>query len=490
MKRTIKTVPLLIGMIFLSIQSSYAQREVCKCEVKIDSTFQIAPMTLGPGTDVGTPPLYPNNNAVCPVHLPFDFCFYGHRYDSVFISNNGIISVGKPIFYFLDSNESVPVGNDTAIVAPLWADVNTIGSLSGVVYYKVTPTYMIVVWDSVRYAGTDVDGWNTFQLTISNGTDPILPSGNNVGFCYPDMQWCCSDSSGGFSGYGGWPAFAGTNKGDGQSYSQLGTFGLPGDYYYGPFSEYNGVEWLNFQYFYFNTCVSHNLIAPYVCNNIPDSNIIYICPCDTTGGDRALGAPDSLTGPCDTVNFVGAFMCTEPGQTAVLSYTLSGIMNVTSVYTSYSGIFDSIVVQAVPSFSDTGIHFLSLIATDTVNHLTSKVVYLIDVTFDCASRPPLDTSIAIDTTPVIDTLGIHALQAGEVFSIYPNPAAGSIAISYDKGMGNIMAKIYSVMGEEALSAALSVGSTNIDVSALARGMYYVELYRNGVPLSVKKLILE
>jgi hypothetical protein len=478
-------------MIIFSIVSAHAQLSThCACAVKIDSTFQIAPMTLGIGTDVGTPPLYQNNNATTPaIQLPFDFCFYGHRYDSVFISNNGIISFLGPIFTFIDSTQQIPLGADTAIIAPFYADANTLNDM-GVVYYKVTPTHMIVIWDSVRYAGTDVDGWNTFQLTITNGSDPILPSGNNVAFCYPIMQWCCSDSSGGFSGYGGTPAFVGTNKGDGQSYSQLGTFQLPGDYYYGPFSLYNGVEWLDFQYFYFNTCASHNLIAPYICNNLPDSNIVYICPCDTTGGDRALGAPDSLTGPCDTVNFIAQFICTEPGQTAVLSYTLTGVLNVISVYTSTTGLFDTIMVQAVPSFVDTGIHFLNLIATDTVNHLTSTVTYLIDVTFDCTSRPPLDTSI-VDTTTTIDTTttGIRALQAGEIFSIYPNPAAKSISISYDKGMGSTVVRMYGVLGEEVLSAGLTGGSSNIDVSGLARGMYFVELYRDGVPLSVKKLTL-
>ena len=212
-------------MIIFSIVSAHAQLSThCACAVKIDSTFQIAPMTLGIGTDVGTPPLYQNNNATTPaIQLPFDFCFYGHRYDSVFISNNGIISFLGPIFTFIDSTQQIPLGADTAIIAPFYADANTLNDM-GVVYYKVTPTHMIVIWDSVRYAGTDVDGWNTFQLTITNGSDPILPSGNNVAFCYPIMQWCCSDSSGGFSGYGGTAAFVGINKGDGVNYAQISTF--------------------------------------------------------------------------------------------------------------------------------------------------------------------------------------------------------------------------------------------------------------------------
>jgi hypothetical protein len=120
--------------------------------------------------------------------------------------------------------------------------------------------------------------------------------------------------------------------------------------------------------------------------------------------------------------------------------------------------------------------------------VSSKVTYIIDVTFDCTSRPPIDTTPAIDTS-IIDTTGIRALQAGEVFSIYPNPAGKSISIICGKSTGSMVVKMYGVLGEEVLSAGLSAVRTDIDVSDLARGMYFVELYKDGVPVSVRKLTL-
>jgi len=445
----------------------------CKCTIPIDNTFQVAPMTMGHGTDVGTPPLYENNNATTPaIALPFNFCFYGQSYDSVFISNNGIISFIKPIYSFIDSPATVPLGFDTIMVAPFWADANTLNN-NGVVYYKITPTYMVVIWDSVKYAGIDVDGWNTFQLTITDGSDPILPNGDNVSFCYPFMQWACSDSSGGFSGYGGTPAFVGVNKGDGVTYAQISTFALPGNTYFGPFSPYNGVDWLDFQNFTFNTCVTGNTIAPVICNNRPECNTLYICPCDTTASEAALGAPDSsLVQTCDTINMTASFLCTVPGQTASLSYACTGALNITSVYTSTANIFDTITVQAIPAYGDTGEHTLSLIATDTVNHVQSTVTYTIDVTKDCL------------------TAAIAEPKANMEFSVYPNPAGKTCTIQSSDISGYTSVRIYDIFGAQVLQLAIMTGKTDIDISGFAVGLYFVEVIKDGMPLSVKKLMIQ
>jgi hypothetical protein len=466
-------------------QTGWAQT-VCKCQVKIDNTFHIVPMTNGIGADVGTPPLYENDNATTPaIALPFHFCFYNHSYDSVYISNNGIISFVKPIYAFIDSTQHIPLGVDTQIIAPFFADANTVNN-AGQVYYKITSTHMIVIWDSVRFAGVDVDGWNTFQLTISNGTDKIIPDGNNVSFCYPVIQWACSESSGGFSGYGGTPAFIGINKGDGIHYAQVGTYSLPGNFYYGPFSTLNGVDWLDFQSFTFNTCTSGNVIAPMIVDNIPDSNKLYICPCDTSGvANVALGAADSiLIQPCDTITMAAQFLCTELGQTAVLSYTCSGPLNISSVYTSTGGLIDSIIIQAIPVFGDTGTQLLKLTATDTINHVQSSVTYTLVITVDCHDIPVPPPDSTGDTT------GINELGTSAGFSLYPNPADKNITIKCNTAGVNTMAKIYDVMGVEMFSGNINQGMTNIDVSAWARAMYFVELFKDGISLPPRKVILE
>ena len=68
------------------------------------------------------------------------------------------------------------------MVAPFWADVDTrddvLPDTSGIVYYKLTPTSLIVKWNHVGYYGVHADLVNTFQLIITDGTDPLLPGGN------------------------------------------------------------------------------------------------------------------------------------------------------------------------------------------------------------------------------------------------------------------------------------------------------------------------
>ena len=450
----------------------------CKCQLPIDNSFQVVPMTLGAGsdTDIAVPPLYENDNATTPaLALPFNFCFYGQTFDSVFISNNGIVSFLKPIHAFIDSTQSIPLGHDTMMIAPFFADANTFYN-RGVVYYKITPTYMVVIWDSVRFAGTDVDGWNYFQLIISNGTDPIIPDGNNISFCYPVMQWACSESSGGFSGYGGTPAFIGLNKGDGTTFAQISRFSLGGNYFYGPFDPHNGVDWLDFTSFTLNSCVNNNVIPPVIYNHRSACNTLYICPCDTTPTERALGAPDSLfSHHCDTVRLSAAFLCAQRGQKATVSYTSPGPLNIFSVDTSTVNLMDSITVTIIPAFGDTGTRIVSLIATDSVNHVHSTLSYTIVVTNDCV------------------TAGVDEPEPKNSFVVYPNPASKYLTIQPVDAAGIVTAKIYDVLGTELLVVggdANHSGKYNIDVSHLARGMYFVELINNGAPVAVKKIVIE
>ena len=82
------------------------------------------------------------------------------------------------------------------MIAPFWADVDTRGPLSGLVYYKVTPSSLIVIWDHVGYFASQDNLLNTFQLIITDGTDPIVPNGNTA-FCYGEMQFTTGSASGG-----------------------------------------------------------------------------------------------------------------------------------------------------------------------------------------------------------------------------------------------------------------------------------------------------
>lgn len=457
--------------VFYSITPVNAQPQ-CPCKFNVDNTFQVAPMTQGP--DVGIPPLYQNYNAATPMlPLPFHFCFYGQSYDSVSIGNKGIITFKKPVYQF-DTSHLFPFGADTVMIAPFYSDGYTVNH-GGVVYYKITPTYMVVIWDSIKYNGSDVDGWNTFQLIITDGQDPILPAGSNVSFCYPIMQWACSDSVGGFSGYGGAPATVGINKGNGIGYAQITITSMGGLAYYGPFSPDNGVDWLNYNSFTFNTCVTGNTIAPVIFNN-PQKNksTLYICPCDTTETQHAFGTGNH----CDTVNLTGAYICAVAGQNARLSYTCNGPLNVYSVDTGTVHFIDSITVTIIPAYGDTGRKVLNLIATDPVSHLQSIVTYNVVVTVNCLDSPPPNPD------------GIYEPTFDDSFSVYPNPANKRITVKLNDVTGASTVKIYSVLGDEILSVKLVSDVNDIDVSGLSKGIYFIRIYKENKPLPVRRVIIE
>jgi hypothetical protein len=144
-----------------------------------------------------------------PITIPFTFTFYGTGYTALFINKYGNLSFEA--FY-----NFVPISTFPNIyfqmLAPFLADVDTRGTATGSVYYKIIDgNTMAVAWVNVghfSYVGSDKV--NTFQVIISNGMGTIAGTQqNNACFCYGDMQW----ATGGENGFGGTPATVGANKG-------------------------------------------------------------------------------------------------------------------------------------------------------------------------------------------------------------------------------------------------------------------------------------
>jgi hypothetical protein len=271
---------------------------LCECLVPIDNSFQLVPFTNGVPADD-----YRNDDGSSPqIALPFQFCFYGTNINSVYINNNGNVSFGASYGTFTANSFPDPT---FIMVAPFWADVDTRGTNSGLVYYKLTPTYLIVRWQTVGYYSMYDDKLNDFQLIITDGSDPILPSGNNVAFCYGDMQWTTGDASNGTNGFGGSPATVGVNRGNGTDYIQIGQFDQPGTAYDGPFGNPDQVSWLDNQTMYFNVCNngSGNNLPPIV-NSDDVCDTLWICEGDVLD----LGA---------------IFLAPEQGQSTAISVTTS-----------------------------------------------------------------------------------------------------------------------------------------------------------------------
>ena len=212
--------------------------------VPLDTSFSVVPFTNG------VPPEYRNDDGFTDaIPLSFSFLFYGTPFNEVFINNNGNLSFGNPYSTF--TPQGFPIAN-FPMVAPFWGDVDTRAAESGLVYYKLEANRMIVIWDSVGYYGSHADKRNTFEVIITDGTDPLVGIGNNICFSFGDMQWTTGDASGGSGGFGGSPATVGANKGDGVNFALVGRFDHEGIDYDGPGGNPDGVSYLDQLDFCFN----------------------------------------------------------------------------------------------------------------------------------------------------------------------------------------------------------------------------------------------
>lgn len=156
----------------------------------------IGPIILG-GNDDGS---------VGPIQLPFPVPVYGNTYTQFWINNNGNVTFTGPLSTY--TAFAFPNNRGIVIVAPFFADVDTRPAASGKVHYKATNDYIVVTWNNVGYYSNRTDKLNRFQLIITRD--------GYAGFSYANMQWTTGDASGGSGGFGGSPARAGFDAGNGR----------------------------------------------------------------------------------------------------------------------------------------------------------------------------------------------------------------------------------------------------------------------------------
>ncbi len=155
----------------------------------------IGPIILG-GNDDGS---------VGPIQLPFPVPVYGNTYTQFWINNNGNVTFTGPLSAY--TAFAFPNNWGIVIIAPFFADVDTRPAASGKVHYKMTSEYVVVTWNNVGYFNQRTDKRNRFQLIITRD--------GYAGFSYANMEWTTGDASGGSGGFGGSPARAGFDAGDG-----------------------------------------------------------------------------------------------------------------------------------------------------------------------------------------------------------------------------------------------------------------------------------
>lgn len=300
------------------------------------------------------------------IPLQFNFCFYGTNYTSLNLTENGNVQFSTNSTAFSATGFPSTTVN---MIAPFWADAESMIQSGGLTYGKIyidsQPTYMIITWDSMGYFNNRVDKLNSFQLVLTNGLDPILPAGKNVGFYYKNMQWTTGGASGGTNGFPttqpGTPATIGANQGNGVDYFVIGRFGVPGSVYDGPLGNSDGISWLNGKRFFFDVC------PPVGTNQSPASTLIG--PCDTVKvcGNDSLIIKNAFIGPelTQTVSVTAS----APSLGASFSYTTITNGNNTDINMSVNG-----------STATNGYHIVTITATDNgTPALTSLQTFIVYV---------------------------------------------------------------------------------------------------------------
>ncbi len=290
------------------------------------------------------------------INLPFNFCFYGNNYTQVRMSTNGNIQF-PPTNNTAFSSVGFPAPNDL-MIAPFWSDVDIRGT--GTCTYDVFATYAVFSWMNVGYYNTHSDLINDFQMVITDGLDPILPPGKNVGFYYGTMQWTTGDASSGVNGFPNpanppaIPATVGANAGNGIDYFLIGRFGQSGNSYDGPLGADDGVSWLDGKRFFFNAC------PPIGANQEPLNltggycDTLKVCGNDTLYKKYTFSAPEvtqsvSITASAPTLG--GAF-----------TYSVLPNTNSTDVFMIIDG-----------SLASGGYHTVTMTATDNGSPVLSSV---------------------------------------------------------------------------------------------------------------------
>lgn len=257
------TFPGLAVLLCLAALPATAQPD-CGCWIEPDSTWT----NINPRPTTYTQTPLHANGRYGPIALPFNFRFFGREIDTLYVDKNGMLR--------LDESTTGSPGNfpdPLSVLAPFWAVTDiyryplamTFQSKDTInnVFIRATPTAFYVTWSDVARYRNDHGKLNTFQVVITDGTDPVIPDGNNVSYCYKQLEWASGPSYPGSlngSGFDGIPATVGASKGDGVYYMQLGRFGLPDSVWYG-YSQVSGIRWLNGRRVAFNTDIDN--ITPF-----------------------------------------------------------------------------------------------------------------------------------------------------------------------------------------------------------------------------------
>ena len=153
--------------------------------------------------------------------FPSGLEYFGQRFSTMYVNNNGNVTFGGATGTY--TPQRFPVSGNR-MIAPFWGDVDTRNGgrpQRNGVYWDIQPGQVVVTWHNVGYFSQQNDHENTFQLVILS--NELLDQDHlwRVQFRYARCEWTTGSASGGQGGFGGTPAQAGFDAGDGQRFEIL-----------------------------------------------------------------------------------------------------------------------------------------------------------------------------------------------------------------------------------------------------------------------------
>lgn len=119
--------------------------------------------------------------------------FFGGNYSNFYANNNGNMSFTSGNSNYIPSG---PIGAAMPTISAWFGDVDTRGSLSGVLHMRQDiANETILTWDHVGYFGAHDNLLNTFQMIV-RGSDYSIPVGEGeIGLFWLGMPWEQTDTS-------------------------------------------------------------------------------------------------------------------------------------------------------------------------------------------------------------------------------------------------------------------------------------------------------
>jgi alpha-tubulin suppressor-like RCC1 family protein len=146
-------------------------------------------------------------------------------------------------------------------------------------------------------------------------------------------------------------------------------------------------------------------------------------------------------------------------------------------WTDNSSDEDAFVIERSPDGSNwTEINNTVTLATYTDNGLPDATLFYYRVAAFNTNGTSAWSNVASGTTLTVD---IDAPDAENPVTVFPNPADELLVITYQLS-GNGELTIYNSFGQHVLAKQLSGNSTTLDISGLAEGVYFMNVYDGAV----------